>query len=120
MKIFIIHSLGQTEMAIKAGEKLESDGHTVYIPGRDTPQGDHLDGEDILQHNFNGLRGCDEAHCYWDGTSLGTIFDAGMAYALRIPIRFKYVKRTWTEFACGICKDEGTLERIKDGTKSEG
>ena len=34
----------------------------------------------------------DEVHVIWDGRSVGTVFDFGMAFALRKPIKIVYIE----------------------------
>ena len=75
-QIFIAHSLKLTEQAIAYEKQI---GKKCYIPGRDTPQ---TYGEEILERNKQGLLDCEEVHVIWDGVSLGTIFDMGMAYSV--------------------------------------
>jgi len=100
MKIFIAHSMGMTEQAIKYAEENDL---CCYIPGRDTTQ--VTTEKEILQANLNGLVGCDEVHVLWDLSSLGTIFDMGMAFALGKPIKIIKTKtHHWTKF---IVKREG-------------
>ena len=97
MKIFIAHSLGLTSKAIKHAEALEAEGYETYVPGRDTPQ--HLCAKEIYKRNVEAIREADEVHVIWDGTSQGTLFDLGAAYALGKPILIVYVKmRTWHSF----------------------
>lgn len=94
MRIYISHSLGLREKVAKYVKELEDQGHEVYFPSRDTNQG--LTAAKILEANFKGVEGRDEVHVIWDGASYGTIFDLGMAYALRIPIKVVYIAgRTW-------------------------
>ena len=98
--IFIIHSLNMLDEAIKLEKELGGD---CYIPGRDTNQKQH--GDFILRDNLEAMKKCvDIVYCLWDGESLGTIFDLGMAYALGykiIPYSIgnsdKHWKRYFTE-----------------------
>ena len=85
MKVFIIHSLGLSKLALQYTKELENVGNEVYIPCRDTNQKSTESG--ILQSNFNGAKWCDEAHVIWDGISLGSIFDMGTIYALNKPLK---------------------------------
>ena len=89
MKIFIAHSIGLREICDDYVDKLEKAGHSVYYPARDTQQ---FDIRKILCSNLDGLKWCDEVHCLWDGSSLGTIFDLGCAYALNKPVKIVYTK----------------------------
>lgn len=90
-----------TDKAISYAENLV--GCEAYVPGRDTNQ---IGTEkEILDQNRRALLFSDECHVLWDLSSLGTIFDIGMAFALEIPI---YIVKTkthhWTKF---VVKREG-------------
>lgn len=102
MKIFIIHTLGLIKEVLDYADKLEAEGHEVFVPGRDTDQ--LLDGYGILECNFiNGSLWCDEAHLIWDGKSYGSMFDMGTVYALRKPVKIISIrdkkKFSWNKFA---------------------
>lgn len=71
---------------------LESQGHIVYYPARDTNQ---LDGTGlrICKDNRSAIEAADEVHIIWDGKSTGSLFDLGMAFALRkkiVPVFGKF------------------------------
>ena len=111
VKIFIIHSLGLSKLALQYTKELEKSGGEVFIPCRDTNQ--KSTENEILETNFSGAKWCDEAHVIWDGTSLGTVFDMGTIYALNKPLKIikiippkqkaSYVMH-WTKYAM---KNEG-------------
>lgn len=109
--VYICHSLGLKDVVGKAVKGLEREGCQVYFPARDTPQGNQVDVETILQNNYNGLKDVNIVYCYWDGVSQGTLFDLGMAYALGIPIKFIKVSRTWASYASKLCEEGFFLER---------
>ena len=101
-RIFIIHSLNFKDkerlhvhpLVSDYVKKLEANGRDVYFPFRDTPQNKSI--PEILKANLKGIKWCDEAHVLWDGTSHGSLFDLGSAYALEKPIKVIYItKRTW-------------------------
>jgi len=87
--IFIIHSKGHVDKEMKLAADLESQGHTVYVPLRDTDQNGTID--QICESNKKAMMGCDEVRVIWDGTSHGVIFDVGMAFALGKKIKTEYV-----------------------------
>ena len=106
MKVFIIHSLGLSKLALHYTKELEKKGNDVFIPCRDTNQ--ESTESEILQSNFNGAKWCDEAHVIWDGISLGTIFDMGTIYALNKPLKIVHIETPkkkasyvmhWTKYA---------------------
>ena len=104
MRVFIIHSSGMYKQALEYAEGLETEGHTTYVPLRDTEQV-HTTEKDILYSNLAGMGDVDECHVIWDLSSLGAVFDMGMAFALEIPIKIVSTKtHHWTKF---IAKREG-------------
>ena len=95
MRIYIAHSMGLKKMCRTYVKKLEKKGHKTYFPARDTPQ-ESTTAEEILKANLDGIEWAEEVHVFWDGSSYGTIFDLGNAYALDKPIKVIYVAaRTW-------------------------
>jgi nucleoside 2-deoxyribosyltransferase len=64
---------------------LEGGGWQVYWPERDTNQDDSI-GDRICENNLAAMITADEVHVYWTPTSTGTLFDLGMAWALRKPL----------------------------------
>ena len=94
-RTFIIHSLKLQPEAETLESQLQSN---CYIPGRDTPQ---TTGEEILQANYEAMRdSADTVYVIWDGQSMGTLFDMGMAYAMGktiIPSELAH-KRSWVDY----------------------
>jgi len=88
-KIFIAHSKGYLEKALELARRLEADGHSVYVPLRDTHQ--NVSIQQICESNRRAIIEADEVRVIWDGTSHGVIFDAGMAFALGKPIKTEFV-----------------------------
>lgn len=89
-RIYLAHPVrfADTEYAEKAASvvyALEAAGHEVYYPARDTEQA--LNSYGICQANCKGVRWADEVHVIWDGKSQGVLFDMGMAFAMKKPIR---------------------------------
>jgi len=93
-KVFIVHSKQLLNEALKHEKELRVD---CYIPGRDTPQ---THGDQILPANLKAMKECEEVHVFWDGGSLGTVFDMGMAFALGKPIKpvMLVEGRDWREY----------------------
>lgn len=89
MKTFLIcpvrgHDMSETEDVVKTLEEV----FDVYWPPRDTDQNDPI-GLDICNSNLLAIMAADVVHIIWDGKSTGSLFDLGMAFALRkrvIPI----------------------------------
>lgn len=89
-KIFIICSVrgmdkNYIDKLIHYAEQLESMGHEVYLPPRDTDQS--LGGLDINKSNREGIRNADEIHLFYNPKSSGTHFDLGQAFAFKKPIK---------------------------------
>ena len=62
---------------------LERDGASVHYPPRDVDQTDDGVGLAISEAHREAMLGCDEVHVIWDGGSVGSHFDFGMAFMLR-------------------------------------
>ena len=101
MKIFLICPVrGITEEEKNVIEQyvlnLEEAGHTVHWPPRDTDQNDSV-GLRICQDNRKALEEAEEIHIWYNETSRGSLFDLGMAFALRkkvVLINRKRARRT--------------------------
>lgn len=91
MKIFLIcpvrnatwEQLAAMATWINRAEALE--GHKVYYPARDTDQNDPI-GYRICADNRHALENADRVAVFFDKESQGSLFDLGMAFALRKPI----------------------------------
>ena len=76
-------------------ETLEKEGHAVLIPAFDSHK--DLDELKICEYNRDKIEQADEVHIIWDQRSGGTVFDFGMAFALRKPIKLVYLEpKTFT------------------------
>jgi nucleoside 2-deoxyribosyltransferase len=64
-------------------------GHSVYLPVFDNFDGDELA---LCSRNRELIEAADEVHVFWDQRSTGTIFDFGMAFALRKPVKIIYME----------------------------
>jgi len=64
---------------------LETQGHKVHLPFRDTEQNDRT-GFYICQSHAMKMFDADEVHVAYDGKSEGWLFDLGMAFILNKPI----------------------------------
>ena len=62
--------------------KLKKEGKKVYYPGTDTNQIDSI-GYRICNDNRKAIEESKEVHIYFDGNSVGSLFDLGMAFALK-------------------------------------
>lgn len=87
MKIFLICPVREvTDREKVATEKyvlgLEMAGNKVHWPPRDTNQNDSV-GLCICQDNRQAIEDADEVHIWWNDKSQGSLFDFGMAFALR-------------------------------------
>ena len=64
---------------------LESQGHQVHYPPRDTNQSD-TSGLQICSDNRKAIEEAEAVYVIWDGKSQGVLFDLGIAFALRKPV----------------------------------
>ena len=64
--------------------QLEDTGHQVYWPARDTEQHDPTGGWQVCEQNGRAIIAADEIHVWWEHSSRGSIFDLGVAWALRM------------------------------------
>jgi nucleoside 2-deoxyribosyltransferase len=101
MKIYLVCPVryATPEFSQAAGSyvaQLESQGYQVYWPARDTDQVDPT-GLRICKDNRHAIEAADEVHVIWDGFSQGSIFDLGIAFALRkqiVPVTGCFPSRT--------------------------
>jgi hypothetical protein len=90
MKIYLICPVrnASPEYSRAAGNyvaQLESLGRQFYWPARDTDQSDPT-GLRICKDNRSAIEAADVVHVIWVGQSQGSLFDLGIAFALRKPI----------------------------------
>ena len=60
---------------------LESQGHRVHWPPRDTDQNDPI-GVKICRANGGAMARADEVHVWYDKSSQGSVFDLGMFFMM--------------------------------------
>jgi len=89
MKIFIIGSTAYQGKMKDHQTKLETEGHIVVLPALDDYAGKNELG--VCEFNRACIEQCDEIHVIWDGRSTGTIFDMGMAFMLRKPVKIIHI-----------------------------
>jgi len=114
MKIFLICPvrLGEEAEVLNYVEKLESEGHEVHYPPRDTDQLDlETGGYKICQRNLAGIEWADEVHIWYRGDSQGIHFDMGMAFALNKRIKISNLDGIYDHRPKGY-------ENVKDASKS--
>ncbi len=89
-KITIIGSTGLLSKMKRHRELLRADGHTVFIPAFD----DHENFNELELCEFNRqlIELSDEVHIIWDGRSIGTIFDFGVAFGMRKPVKIIFIE----------------------------
>jgi nucleoside 2-deoxyribosyltransferase len=90
LKIALIGSTNLASRFQVEAAKLRHLGHTVRSPAFDSSI--DLDELGICEHNRELITWADEVHIMWDQRSTGTIFDFGMAFALRKPIHIVYME----------------------------
>ena len=90
MKIFVICPVRNADPEVTAAiaeavAELEAEGHIVHWPARDTDQKDPI-GNRICAVNCQAIEEADRVIIWWDPDSQGSLFDIGMAWALRKPL----------------------------------
>lgn len=90
MKIVIIGSTQYLNKMLSHAKELIVKGHEVKMPAFDNDP--DLDELEICEHNLALIGWADRVDILWDQRSFGTIFDFGMAFALRKPIKRVYIE----------------------------
>ena len=90
MKIAIIGSTRYEERMHDRRSYLLDAGHQVRLPFLDRDR--DLDELGVCSGNRDMIEWADEIHVLWDGRSVGTIFDLGMAFALRKRVKIIYLE----------------------------
>lgn len=89
-RIAIIGSTGLQRRMSDHGSEEIAKGNTVLLPAFDDEPG--LDAYGVAEYNRVMIEKADEVHLIWDGRSMGTVFDFGMVFAMRKPLRLVYVE----------------------------
>ena len=91
MKIAIIGTTSYLEkMENHKRILLDSFGrHYIRLPRFDS---DGLNELEICEKNREMIEWADEVHIFWDQRSMGTVFDFGMCFALRKPVKVIYLE----------------------------
>lgn len=97
MKITLIGSTSYQDKFKEHAAELRAEGHDVFIPAFDAHL--ELDELGVCAYNLILIEQADEVHVIWDSRSIGTIFDLGMCFALRKPVKIIYLNpKTFTNF----------------------
>ena len=88
MKIYILGSTVYQARMQEHAVKIMSQGHEPLMPVFDTQKASVLN---ILTCNRALMRIADEVHLIYDGRSYGSIFDFGMCFAMRKPLKIIYI-----------------------------
>jgi hypothetical protein len=67
-------------------KELEGKNYEVHYPPRDTNQNDPI-GINICTQNMQAVMNADEVHIYWTDYSKGSLFDLGMTFMARKPLK---------------------------------
>lgn len=89
MKITLIGSSQYRQIFDDTKRRLELEGNTVRIPAFDDKK--NLDDLGVCEYNRELIEWADKIYIIWDQRSSGTIFDFGMAFALRKPVVIEYM-----------------------------
>ncbi|RLA87444.1 MAG: hypothetical protein DRG40_00395 [Deltaproteobacteria bacterium] len=90
MKITVIGSTQYRDKIKSYVRELAQRGNVVRVPAFDDhPEWDELR---ICEYNRRLIEWAEEVHIFWDQRSMGTVFDFGMAFALRKPVKVVYLE----------------------------
>lgn len=86
MKIYIICPVRNASETVTSHIReyvasLKGEGHDVHFPTDDVDQSDPT-GESICSSHAEAMLAADRVDVFWDSGSMGSHFDAGMAYLL--------------------------------------
>ncbi|GAH73952.1 unnamed protein product, partial [marine sediment metagenome] len=84
VKVYILGSTAYAKEIAAYAKTLKKDGHEVELPLFDSIYANELE---IITENRARMEWSDEVHVLYDGRSQGSIFDFGMAFALRKPMK---------------------------------
>jgi nucleoside 2-deoxyribosyltransferase len=90
MKIAVIGSSQYRDRFFKHADAMIKAGNDVRMPAFD----DHPDFDELAVCAFNraAIEWADRVDIIWDQRSTGTIFDFGMAFAMRKPVQIIYLE----------------------------
>lgn len=86
----LIGSTAYRDKMKKYSEEKAKEGDICLMPAFDDHPADVQELQ-ICANNLMAMEHCDVVHIFWDGRSTGTIFDLGMAFALRKPVKLVYL-----------------------------
>lgn len=90
MKVVIVGSTQYLERINQHADKLRQAGYEVLIPAFDNHI--ELDELGVCEYNRKLIEKADEVHIVWDQRSFGTMFDFGMAFALKKKVTIIYLE----------------------------
>jgi len=88
MKVFIIGSTAYMVRIHLYAKHLLSQGDEPLLPAFDVEEVSVLE---TLTRNRKWMEMADEVHLIYDGRSYGSIFDFGMCFAMRKPLKIIYI-----------------------------
>jgi nucleoside 2-deoxyribosyltransferase len=90
MRIAIIGTTAYQKKMHNHARNIRGGGDTVCFPAFDNHP--ELDDLGVCEHNRDLIEWADEIHLFWDQRSMGTVFDFGMCFALRKPVKIIYME----------------------------
>lgn len=114
MRIFLICSVRNASEEERAAqlnyvEGLETAGHKVHWPPRNTNQNDPI-GLRICEDNLKAMQEGDKVFVWYSGTSEGSMFDGGMARALGKRMVYVNTEVDWF----GILVSDSDIKKMAD------
>lgn len=101
MRIFLIGPEEEIAAQREAVRRLETDGHRVHWPRRDTPQNDPI-GLKICEANRAAIEAAEQVRVRYDPASEEVAFDLAMAFALGKQIIFISGEEAASENRCFV------------------
>lgn len=90
MKITIIGTTSYQGKMAEHANRLKAAGCDVKVPAFDNHP--DLDDLGVCKYNRDLIEWADEVHLFWDQRSMGTVFDFGMAFMARKPLKILYME----------------------------
>lgn len=92
MKIVLLGSTQYQDKFARHADLLRDQGHEVMAPAFDSHP-DLNTAMKVCEYNRALIGWADEVHAIWDARSIGFIFDFGMVFALRKPMKVIYLEQ---------------------------
>jgi len=108
-KVTIIGSTQYKDKFMEHEAFLVRKGYEVKIPAFDDHK--NFNELEVCRYNLSIIEWADEVHIIWDQRSFGTIFDFGMAFALKKKVVVIYLeKKTFAGVMTSLAFEQGKVD----------